>query len=140
MKPTDWSKQEAAALVRFVSSLPPAPTTKPVLPDIFKRRCYCGLERNPTEFAQRKSDAGVFFRENVCKTCPSRKSQWDRLAIIVCVKCREEILRQVPYTDKTGFSFEAGKVYHVLECPACNKALDKSPIVEQTIWYRRYYA
>lgn len=136
---TRWSQQEATALVRLVQMLPPAPKTVAVTPEIFDCKCLCGERREPRDFQLRRSDAGVDFREAVCRQCPVRKSQWDRLAVVVCAGCKTEIIRLAPHQDGSGFKYLPGHVYHALECPSCKKGIDKSAIVEKTLWDRRRY-
>ena len=135
---TAWSQKEADALIRFVQQLPPAPKVGFTIPDIFTLKCLCEEKREPMDFTSKTSASGVTFREAVCRQCP-RRQQWDKLAIIICVACKAEVIRWQPHQDKSGFRYVAGRVYHTLECSNCNNKIDKSAIVEKTLWDRRRY-
>ncbi len=136
---TAWSQQQADALIRYVQMLPPAPMMAPVAPDIFDRKCLCGEKRDLADFPTKRSKSGVEFREAVCRQCPVRYSQWERLATVICATCRTEIIRLAPHQDKSGFRYEPGGIYHTLECSSCKKGIDRSPIVEKTLWDKQRF-
>ena len=137
-----WADKQATALVRAVLTLPPAPTTTHVSPEIFDTKCLCGIKRTVLDFAQRVTPSGVSYRESVCIHCPRNTvlKQWSKLAVVVCVGCRKELIRLSPRKEKSGFEFKAGHTYHVLNCPLCKPGLDRSPFVEQTLYERALYS
>lgn len=140
--PTSWSDKQAAALIKAALSLPPAPKSRHVLPEIFTTKCLCGIARTALDFPRYKTSAGVEYVSSVCAHCPTKtvKDQWSKLAIVVCVGCKKELIRMVPRREKSGFEFRSGQHYHVMNCPVCKPGLDRSPFVEQTLFERALYA
>lgn len=97
--------------------------------------CACGKLKPVKDMPLR--DSGVVkYLDNICDGCPHQKSE-SKMAVIVCVGCRQVVARMDPFKDKTGFEFKSGKVYHVDMCPTCGNVAE-STIIEKHIYHRRF--
>ena len=83
-------------------------------------------------------NTGVFrIIGDVCKGCQSGKQLDKEYARVVCCRCKRVITRIKPARDKTGFTFVAGKTYHLSECGLCNPDIQRCPIIEKVMWDRK---
>jgi len=58
---------------------------------------------------------------------------------VVCVQCKEVVIRLEPYKDDDGFEFKKGYAYHVDTCPNCNSSLPSSMVVEKKLYLKEKY-
>lgn len=101
--------------------------------------CFCKKYVAPTDMLQIINTGlvkGVVSK--VCRDCPNKaREEIRKLFAIVCVGCKEVVVYSEPYVEKTGFKWEAGKVYHVPCCPTCvGHTFHSSPVLEQKIFYK----
>lgn len=105
--------------------------------------CACNKRVEVTSLPARYSGV-VKYVDNICRGCEDRGKG---LASVVCVRCHRVAGRMPPSKDKYGFKIEAGKVYHVQECPVCKPSIRYStksgqqvattPIIEMLLWHRK---
>ena len=76
--------------------------------------------------------------DGCCKICKEGAGAEDTCAI-VCVQCKEVVVRLEPYTDDDGFKFQKGYAYHVDACPECNTNLPSSMVVEKKLYLKEKY-
>lgn len=121
---------------KVLASLPP-PERK-VIKDIPTYTCICGKQVPVTQLET--MNTGVFITYgDACKDCKDGKEFARRTATLVCAKCRRVIMHVRPYEDKTGFRFEAGKVYHMEGCAICDlTGRERFPIIEKALWNRTH--
>lgn len=129
-------EKELNTLVRYCeeTNRPLRPPPRPYTfdnPELVK--CGCGKFRPIETMAIR--DSGVLkYVDNVCPDCAGQDKG---MARIICAGCRTVVARMAPHKDKNGFKVEAGKCYHVDQCPGCNPKLEKSMIIEKVIYARK---
>lgn len=98
--------------------------------------CCCGHKGSPTRFSQ--LDTGVTtILNNVCAGCVEGQKMDQQLARVVCYGCRKVVMRVSPSRDADGFVFKAGQTYHTNACPACQKGVEASMLVEKVIWMKK---
>ena len=81
-----------------------------------------------TGYIQALDSVCTFCRKDVSNTCP-----------IVCVGCKSVISRMAPHKDKSGFKFEANKVYHTDRCPSCSLDCKTSFLIEKAAYDKENY-
>lgn len=124
---------QTAAWVSFLDKQPPPPKPRFDLLDQLEQ-CACGGMAPVRKFRLENSGV-VTYLDNICLDCPRKKElseQWS----IICATCKRVVGRNEPLVDVTGFSFRAGKVYHVEQCRVCVPDLTKSPIIEKLLYDR----
>lgn len=104
-----------------------------------KMKCFCG-HRVAAEKLLRIPHTGIVANvvSMVCRDCPNKaREEVLKTFAIVCVGCREVVEYRVPYKEpRSGFSWEAGKCYHVPRCPSCvGRFFESSPVIEQKAFY-----
>ncbi len=122
---------------RLLASLPPLEEKKIIIPQV--QTCCCGKEVDLTKLDA--LNTGVFVTlSDVCKGCKEGKRFDQTHARLVCVKCKKVLMHIPPGVDKTGFSFEANKSYHLEGCPQCNAASKRQnfTIIEKALWNRTH--
>jgi hypothetical protein len=84
------------------------------------------------------SDGSFFSTDRVTGVCDVTCRDCFRdlrgTARLVCLVCRQVVLRLVPKKMPTGFIIEAGKFYHTDKCPICAPDLTQSVILEMKAW------
>jgi len=103
-------------------------------------RCFCGKDIPHNEMLVIPS-TGLLKGcvSKVCRNCPNKaREAVQKLYAIVCAGCREVVVFGEPYVERrTGFKWEAGKIYHVPNCPQClNRQIKSSPVIEQKLYYK----
>jgi len=58
---------------------------------------------------------------------------------IVCLQCKQVILRLEPYVDNDGFKFKSRHAYHVDTCPKCSEDLESSMVIEKKLYLKERY-
>lgn len=64
---------------------------------------------------------------------------------LACLSCRTVVTRMQKFKDRTGFLFEAGKFYHLRDCPHCLKGKlepdtqRRAEIVELELYKKNIY-
>ena len=120
-----------APLAQLVDNLGDAPKfdTKNYDPPPGHTHCACGKKFIPiaslrvhnTEFIKGVTDC-------ICREC---EKAVQRLAYIVCIKCKSVVSRIQPMHFKHGFQLRPGAYYHTNACPDCVKNLGSSVILEK---------
>lgn len=131
-----WTGEELETAIRVLGSLPPPKKAEPkILPP--EEVCACGKKVPIVNLEE--LDTGVFkIIGDVCKGCKAGHELDSKYARVVCCRCKRVVLRINPATDKTGFTFIAGKTYHLSECSLCNPDIERCPIIEKVIWDRSH--
>lgn len=123
--------------IQILQKLPPLKAKKLVVDT--SQTCVCGKQVPILDCEV--LNTGVFNTANdVCKNCKDGHRIDKMYARIVCAKCKKVFCRVRPGTDKTGFTFVAGKSYHVEDCPQC-RAMDSKvsfKIIEKALWDRAH--
>lgn len=70
---------------------------------------------------------GVNYTALLCSDCEKEFRTWPR---IVCLTCRSLMGFYKPGRQSTGFEFEKGRHYHILDCPRCTPARVSTPVLE----------
>lgn len=131
-----WSGEDLEKAIKILGSLPPPKQEKVVVLDPVET-CACGKKVPITSLEE--LNTGVFkIIGDVCKGCKDGKRLDRELARVVCSRCKRVITRIKPATDHTGFTFQAGKTYHLAECALCNPKIEQCPIIEKVIWNRTH--
>lgn len=123
--------------LKILQKLPP-PKLKPIEENL-DQTCVCGKQIHIMNLES--LNTGVFVTANdVCKNCKEGHQVDQKFARIVCAKCKKVFCRIRPGTDKTGFTFVAGRSYHVQDCPQCRMHSDKKSfkIIEKALWDRTH--
>lgn len=134
--PTSANQDFLKEAARILASLPPVKPkviTKPKL-----QTCCCGKEVSIDKLEP--VNTGVFITHNdVCKGCKEGKRLDQTHARLVCAKCKKVLMHIPPGTDKSGFSFEANKSYHLESCPQCDTSGKQNfTIIEKAMWNRTH--
>jgi len=119
-------------LVAVLRKLRPPPALKASIIDGTSLKCVCDkyVPLSNLEIF----DSGVAkIVSNVCKGCREATKQDRETARVVCVSCRQVVMRIEPHQDKSGFKFLANHTYHLEECPSCNPDIQKSIILEKKL-------
>jgi hypothetical protein len=96
------------------------------------RLCACGYRVNKSSLPV--VDTGVVRAvNNVCLKCTEDAKQ---VAHLCCTNCKEVFNHSEPFQEKTGFSYEAGKYYHTMECPHCSSA-EGGLVIEKILYYKK---
>lgn len=129
-----WTGEELTQAMRILGSLPPAKPQKIITEPM--ETCACG-KKVPVASLE-EINTGVFkIIGDVCKGCKSGQQLDREYARVVCCRCKRVITRIKPARDKTGFTFVAGKTYHLSECGLCNPDIQRCPIIEKVLWDRK---
>jgi hypothetical protein len=72
-------------------------------------------------------EPGVNYTDLLCEDCRKEFHNWPR---IVCLGCRRLMGFYRPGKQSTGFVFEMGRHYHILDCPRCNPTRRSTPVLE----------
>lgn len=104
-------------------------------------KCACGriVQQVDPEFFKFLDDGVLKYQSNVCPGCKEGERLDREMARFVCVKCKRVWHRIPPATDKTGFSYEAGRSYHTSGCPYCKVDDNEvsAKIIEKVLYDRR---
>lgn len=134
MSDINITEEKLNKMIGILASMPPV-VPQPII-ETPKEKCACGkmVHVNSLEAL----DTGVFKTLNdVCVGCKDGKKIDKELARVVCARCKRVIIRLKPAKDVTGFTFEAGRTYHVSECSLCNPSIQRCPIIEKVLWNKR---
>lgn len=96
--------------------------------------CMCG-DLIPEGEAMKTFYSGIVnYRLPVCDNCLPDFRKFFR---VVCLGCKGLVGVDYAQQDsKTKFKFEAGKSYHVRECPACKEKCTHASVIEHERWCR----
>lgn len=76
-------------------------------------------------------DSGVIrYLDNVCDCCADKRE----MAAVICVRCKVVVMHLTPHTDKKGFVYGKGKVYHTEACPGCKPGITSAPVIEKILF------
>lgn len=131
-----WTEEKIQQAIATLASLPPPaqPEVKILEPE---EVCACG--KKVPIVSLEELDTGVFKTiGDVCKGCAAGHKLDREHAKIICARCKRVICRITPATDKTGFSFKAGKVYHLVRCGLCEPGVEQCQIIEKVLWDRSH--
>jgi len=113
--------------------LPPSPAALP--PGML--RCACQKKLiGVDELTPCVSPVLGSVLDDICRDC---RKDTQKMALLVCVGCRQVVSRLAPHRDASGFTFEPGGIYHVTACPVCRPALkmgEPSCLVEKELYDR----
>lgn len=80
-------------------------------------------------------ERGINYTDLVCEDCRKEWHNWPR---IVCLGCRSLMGFYKPGKQATGFEFEKGRHYHILDCPRCNPTRRSTPVLEHEQFCRAH--
>lgn len=131
-----WKGEELEKAIRILGDMPPPKKFTPkILPPT--ETCACGKKVPIADLEE--VNTGVFkIIGDVCKGCKAGHEIDSKYARVVCCRCKRVITRIRPATDKTGFTFIAGRTYHLAECSLCNPEIQRCPIIEKVMWDRAH--
>lgn len=110
---------------------------EPIILTKTTEKCVCGKIVNISKLES--INTGVVMALNdVCKGCKQGEEIDKNYARIVCRKCKRVLARITPAKDKTGFTFKAGKNYHVIECGRCTPGVERCYIIEKVLWDKKH--
>lgn len=87
-----------------------------------QRKLYSGKFQGDTVIK-----SGINYTDLVCSDCRKEFHKWSR---VVCIGCRSLMGFYKPGRQKTGFVFDSGAHYHILECPRCRLNVKSTPVLE----------
>lgn len=126
-------------LLKVAEMLPPLPKKEVKIEEPYET-CVCGkkvlMDVNHLEVL----DTGVFKTlSDVCIGCREGKKIDMETARLVCANCKRTICRITPHRDPvSGFTFRAGKSYHLESCALCNPDPNGNSvpykIIEVVLW------
>jgi hypothetical protein len=96
--------------------------------------CHCGKVVKVVDMEIRFSGC-VHFYDNICKGTSCGKGL-EKFVTMVCAKkgCMKVVQRFSPAKAPDGFEYKAGKIYHVIGCPACTPGIESAKCVEHLLW------
>jgi len=109
-----------------------------VVPPIFT--CPCCKGKFKIQEMHRLASTGAVegAMDLLCVKCArDYRKELEQVARLVCAGCKEVVDMLEPSVEPGGFRIEAGRCYHVAECPCCSsKTLKQSPVVEMILFYK----
>ena len=131
-----WSEEKIRQAIRTLAELPPPAQEEPKILSP-EEVCACGKKVPLIDLEE--MNTGVFKSVgDICKGCKDGHRLDQLHAKIVCARCKRVIGRVKPATDKTGFTFRAGKTYHLAQCGLCEPGIERCPIIEKILWDRNH--
>lgn len=131
--PIVFTPKQSEALYRMLQVMSQdRPSSKELITDP-QETCLCG-KKVPITSLEDLNTGVILTISNVCKDCRSGKKLDRETARIICVRCKRVVARISPGKDKTGFSFEKNKSYHLTKCAFCEPGLTESPIIEKHVY------
>ena len=76
--------------------------------------------------------------DGCCNMCIKGAGALDTCPV-VCLQCKQVILRLEPIRDNDGFEFKKRHAYHVDTCPKCSDDLDSSMVIEKRLYLKEKY-
>ena len=135
LRDAGWTDSDIDLALNIFST--PLEKKDPVVVTNTTEKCICGKIVSIDKLES--VNTGVVMALNdVCKGCKQGEEIDKNYARIVCRKCKRVLARIKPVQDKTGFTFKAGKSYHVVECGRCTPGVEKCYIIEKVLWDRKY--
>lgn len=130
--------QHIERYVDLMRQMPPpsAPAIVSAMFDLKRVRCFaCQRYFLKEHMPQLSSCVVPKFCDNICFTCRSKEvKKW---YTVVCTRCKEVAAKGEPRTDNDGFTYQAGQIYHVVNCAGCCPGLKSAEVVEHILWRQR---
>ena len=124
-----------AKIAEAVSQMPPAKKPKIILPN---DKTWCAVADCPNPLDDFNlpviKSSMVQAVDRICHSC--QQSFPSDYARVVCLGCREVVLRIKPRRDSNAFEFIKRGVYHMESCPGCVPEITRSIIIEKELFDR----